>query len=118
MIKCEKTKCIIQGQVIIVEAEFICVCRAVKNALINGYGEACGTEMYKMLLKVAEMSGEEADMENSRMKAKNPFIAAMAEGATEMLMKQLFGGGETSPSSVEEDKECTMKELTPTKENV
>lgn len=93
MIKCETRECIIQGHPIVTEAEFICICKAVKSVLVKRYGEARGIEKYTMLLETAEMSDEEISNSNSRMRAEDPFIAAMAGAATEMLMNHLFGGG-------------------------
>lgn len=98
MIKCDFGKqTVITGHAVQIATELECLARDVRIALCNTLGEEAGMEMYGEAIKMAALNTKQRNQfcEEEMLIAKtvSPELAKRAEEYTDMLMKELFGGG-------------------------
>ena len=98
MIKCNYSECSIQGNSILVQAEFSLICKCVRESFVTKYGEATGMEQFKRCLELSEMSEEEIENKNKEMIKNNPLAGVL----TEEFMKFILGGDSSCNAEEEE----------------
>lgn len=98
MIKCDFCEFSATGNSIILQAEFTLICKQVKEMFVEDFGEKRGIEMFEHCIELSTVPEEEIDRRNKAMVEDNPLIGVMADAFIKLVW-----GGESSPSSVEEE---------------
>ena len=101
MIKCNKAEVIIEGQRHVIMAECSMLLSNVKDLLTEKVGEEQARKDMELIVEAALLSDEELEAKNKEMEKEMPKeVVAVVDSIIHTL---LFGGGESSPGSVEEE---------------